>query len=173
MQSITISRAANNEYPIVHRLVQLYLHDFSEFEGQDGDADGLYPYDDLAEFWSDPRRAPFLVRYDGKLAGFALIQRGFFHEHQQVHDESLVDMVDFFVMRKYRRKGVGRSLARHCFDTVRGSWQVRTDEYNGGAFAFWQRVINEYTHGQYQAYRPQKYPGVMYYFNNELPPVNI
>ncbi len=38
--------------------------------------------------------------------------------------EELWWMDEFFVMRKYRRKGVGEIVAREVFDRLPGTWEV-------------------------------------------------
>jgi predicted acetyltransferase len=54
--------------------MQLYLYDFSEMCGDDCDERGLFEYEYLPRYWIEPERHPFLIRVDGKLAGFALVR---------------------------------------------------------------------------------------------------
>jgi predicted acetyltransferase len=117
--------------PVVARLFELYQYDFSEFDGEDVDADGLYNYPYLDRYWADPDRHPFLLRVGGKWAGFALVRTGEPH-----------DMAEFFVMRKYRRAGVGAAFARALFARFPGPWQVRELEANVPAQQFWRRTIS-------------------------------
>ena len=50
-------------------------------------------------------------------------------------------MAEFFVMRKYRRHGIGVIAARDLFARFSGEWQVRQMRANAGATAFWRRAI--------------------------------
>jgi predicted acetyltransferase len=50
-------------------------------------------------------------------------------------------MSEFFVMRKYRRGGVGREAARLVFALFPGAWQVRQLHGNDAATAFWRAVV--------------------------------
>jgi predicted acetyltransferase len=50
-------------------------------------------------------------------------------------------MAEFFVMRKYRRGGVGVIAARAVFARFPGEWQVRELAANAGAVAFWRKAI--------------------------------
>jgi Predicted acetyltransferase len=50
-------------------------------------------------------------------------------------------MAEFFVMRKYRRGGVGGKAARAVFARFPGEWQVRQLAANGAAVAFWRAAI--------------------------------
>ncbi len=148
--SMEVAQASKAERLVIRNLTELYLHDFSEFEDKDVNEHGLFDYDDLDLFWLDARRHPFLVRCDGKIAGFALVEEGTFNARTGTKDADLIDMVDFFILRKYRRRGVGRALAQHCFITVRGRWQVRTDTYNPAALSFWRSAIAGVTEDNYE-----------------------
>ena len=50
-------------------------------------------------------------------------------------------MAEFFVLRKYRRGGVGTDAARAVFARFPGEWQTRQQFENTGAIAFWRRAI--------------------------------
>jgi predicted acetyltransferase len=50
-------------------------------------------------------------------------------------------MAEFFVMRKYRRLGIGRKAALALLTQFPGPWQVRQQLTNPTATAFWRTVI--------------------------------
>ncbi len=116
--------------PVLARLLELYAHDFSPYSGADVDDQGIYGYEYLDAYWTEPERHPFLLRVEGKWAGFALVRAG-----------DPTDMAEFFVMRKYRRSGVGSDFARAVFARFPGRWQVREMRANEPAIAFWARAI--------------------------------
>jgi predicted acetyltransferase len=128
--SVEVVEAAIVEKPILSRLLELYQHDFSEYVDADVDAHGLYGYQYLDHYWTEPDRHPFLFRADGRWAGFALVRAGTPH-----------DMAEFFVMRKYRRGGIGKEAARTLFARFPGDWQVRQERGNGAATLFWRKAI--------------------------------
>ena len=130
MDSIEVVEAQLADEPIVRQLLELYLHDFSEFNDADVDAQGLYRYPYLNLYWTEPDRHPFLFRVGGQWAGFALVRAGAPH-----------DMAEFFVLRKYRRGGVGGAAARNVFARFPGEWQVRQVATNPNATEFWRRAI--------------------------------
>jgi predicted acetyltransferase len=115
---------------VIERLLELYCYDFSEFNGSDVDADGAYRYPYSGLYWSEPERVPFLMRAGGRWAGFALVRGG------EVHD-----MAEFFVMRKYRRTGLGRAAAEQIFARFPGPWTVRQQISNPAATTFWRAAI--------------------------------
>ena len=107
MSTVAVGAASIDDKPVVQQLLELYAHDFSAFNGADVDDHGRYGYRYLDAYWTEPGRHPFLFRVEGRLAGFALVRAGVPH-----------DMAEFFVMRKYRRSGVGVDAARDGVRTV-------------------------------------------------------
>jgi predicted acetyltransferase len=142
---IEITQASRADAHILAALAEMYIYDFTEFTGEDPGDDGRFPTDWLGRMWTEPDHYAFIARADGKLAGFALVRRG-----SEFGDESMPwNMAEFFVMRKYRRSGVGRTLATAMFDRFRGTWQVHQIEKNAPAQAFWRRIIGDYTKGAF------------------------
>jgi len=147
---------------VLQRLMELYLYDFSEYEGADVDAGGLYGYGYLDQYWVESTRYPFLIRVDGRWAGFALVRDYADSDGTLVHG-----MAEFFVMRKYRRAGIGRAVACRLFDAFPGSWHVGQVVENVPAQRFWRRVIGEYSHGQFQEIRREFWDGPLQMFVSE------
>jgi predicted acetyltransferase len=137
---------AADAFVVVQNLFASYAHDMSAFVGLDVDDDGRFAIPaSLASYWHGPdasKRFPFLLRADGKLAGFALV-------HRIAADPVTHDMGEFFVLRKYRRAGLGRHVACALFDRFAGLWEVRQLPSNSAAQAFWRRTIGDYTHGAF------------------------
>ena len=92
-------------------------------------------------YWAEPGRHPFLIRVDGKLAGFALVNA----RSRLTGDDGVHDLAEFFVLRRYRRRGVGERAAAWLFERFRGRWEVRQKPENLAATAFWRRVIGRHT----------------------------
>lgn len=57
---------------------------------------------------------------------------------------------EFFVLRTFRRAGVGRRAAFALFDRLPGIWDIRELPRNSPAIAFWRAIITEYAAGQYE-----------------------
>jgi len=146
---ISLDPAAPEESATLGNLMQLYVYDWSELGGLDVGADGRFADTPLDAWWSEDWRHPFLLRVDGKLAGFALVAaRSCLSGAAGVHD-----MAEFFVMRGYRRRGAGLAAACAAFDRFPGRWEIRQREVNVAATAFWRRVVARYTGGRYQEVR--------------------
>jgi predicted acetyltransferase len=85
---------------------------------------------------------------DGRLAGFALLRRGTcFPERDVLGDDSGMMITEFFVMRKYRRQGIGKQVAPELFEHYPGRWEVAELPQNAARLAFWRKTIGEYTRG--------------------------
>jgi predicted acetyltransferase len=149
---IEIIPATPDQAPILANLLELYAHDFSEFLGLELGPDGRFCYDPLPLYWSDSNRHPFLVRMDGKLAGLVLVKKG----SAISGDETVWDMAEFFVVRSYRRRGIGTEIAHQVWRRFPGRWEVRVRESNRPAYPFWERAISSFTGEAIQSVRVDK-----------------
>ncbi|HXO18713.1 MAG TPA: GNAT family N-acetyltransferase [Thermoanaerobaculia bacterium] len=140
---VALDVATSSDAGLLSNLLELYLHDLSgAFPSIELGADGRYGYSNLPLYWSEPdRRFPFLIRCDGRVAGFALATRG----SPATDDPSVFDVAEFFVLRRYRRSGVGRRAAVLLWNRLPGRWIVRVSEGTPGALPFWARVIAQFT----------------------------
>lgn len=140
---IAIQTPSRSDRELIRRMMELYLYDFSEFEGDDLDEHGLFGFAYLDYFWHEPTQAAFIVTVDQRLAGFALI------DNRVAIEGNERSMAEFFVLRKYRRKGVGAAVATRIFTELPGAWEVRVVPNNLPALVFWRKVIAAYTAGQF------------------------
>ena len=142
---IEIQPASLSDKYILRNLLELCQHDYSEFDDAEVDEHGLFGYKYLDNYWTEPGRYPFLVRMSGKLAGFVLVRL-----LDSTDDQPTYSIAEFFILRKYRRCGVGREAAHRIFDMFRGRWSVAQEEGNRQAQTFWRRVIAEYTSDDFE-----------------------
>ena len=140
--NLEMQTALVTDKPVLRNLLQLCLHDYSEFNGEDVDEHGLFRYDYLDDYWNNPGRYPFLVRVGSKLAGFVLV--GQLDLNQMEYHIS-----EFHILRKYRGCGLGRQVAFWVFDHFPGDWIVSQETCNLPAQAFWRRIIAQYTNGNF------------------------
>lgn len=104
--------------------------------------------------FENPNVAPFLIKAGGELAGLAVVT-------SQPHATPGRDyrMSEFFVLNKFRGRGVGRAAALALLGRFRGRWEVAQMPTNHGAITFWQSVIQEHTGGHYTAVQVVDDPG--------------
>ena len=137
---IEVIPAGPEEEPILANLLELYAHDFSEFHDLELGTDGRFGYRSLTLYWSAPDQYPFLVRVNGKLAGFVLVKRG----SEVSGNETAWDMAEFFVLRGYRRHGIGTQIAHEVWKRFPGRWEVRVMQANISAGHFWMSAISTF-----------------------------
>jgi predicted acetyltransferase len=142
--------------PLRH-LMQLYMYDFSVFWGDaDPDANvdqqGLFDAGvDLASYIDATTRWAHLIWSGGWLVGFAMLRE------QTVHRPAPGRYIEeFFIMQRYRRKGLGRAAATRLFDSYTGYWEISEIGSNVPAQNFWRRVMGAYTGNRYEEFTTEE-----------------
>ena len=131
-QIVTATKA---DEEILKNLFQFYIYDFSEFMNLDVEANGRY-----REYSLDGENlSPYFIKNDTKYIGFVLVDK----------DETSNCILEFFIMKKYRREGIGKSAAKEIFRLHKGNWVVHQISANKPAQAFWRNVIAEFTEGNF------------------------
>ena len=131
---IEVAAATRDQVSTMANLLELYAHDFSEFHHLELGANGRFGYPRLASYWSEPNHHPFLLKVDAELAGLVLVRKG-------LDGTGVWDMAEFFIVRGYRRRGIGMKVAHEVWRRLPGPWAVRVMESNGTALRFWERAI--------------------------------
>jgi predicted acetyltransferase len=164
--NIEVIPATSEQESIVANLLELYAHDFSEFRDVELNQDGRFGYRNLPLYWLEPNRYPFLVWVDGKLAGLILVKKG----SEISGDNTVWDVAEFFVVRRYRRRGIGSEIAHQVWKRFPGRWEVRVMESNP-SHHFWEKAIAEFTGEAIPSVRVEKggTPWRLFSFNSANP----
>lgn len=141
MDRVKVERGELSQRETLANLVQLYIHDFSEFLSaqrklaveEDGRFADLLR---LNDYWREPDRSVWFIRAGGQLAGFALL-----NAHSHCGRPVDHNMGEFFVMRTFRRDGVGARAAIDLIEMHKGQWEIAVSARNPPALAFWPRVL--------------------------------
>lgn len=161
--NITLQLMKVEEKSLLIQLMELYNYEFSIYSDEDINEYGYYGYGHIDDYWNEEGRFPYLIRVDGKIAGFALIC-----PHCDYRKEENARCIgEFFVMLKYRRKGVGFEAASRLFDKHRGLWEVCYWKNNLPASHFWKKVIEKYTDGHYEICGTGQDKQIGFIFQNE------
>jgi predicted acetyltransferase len=136
MTHISVTPAADDQQPVIANLIQLYLYDMTESMPFPVGRDGRFEYDFLERFW----RFPYLVHVGDEIAGFALV----IDECPLTGRKPSWFMAEFFVLRAYRRRGVGREALAAILQAHPGHWHVGVPKANLPAQAFWSRSLAPY-----------------------------
>lgn len=126
----------------IYRMLDLYQHDLSDIWDQDLDAHGEYGYL-LDEYFEQPESRACVITVEGRYAGFALVVP------RPVLPGAQHWLEQYFIVKKYRRRGIGKNAAMALFDALPGQWQVGQMPRNHAGQAFWREVIRSYTRGNY------------------------
>ena len=148
--AVQLEAATEADAPMLANLLELYVHDLSAaFPNVELGADGRFGYPQLPLYWSEPdRRFAFIVKHAGRIAGFVFAKVG----SPAADAADVLDVAEFFILRRYRRSGVGREAARRLWTLHPGRWTVRVYEANRSGLSFWTRVVEEFTAGQAQVF---------------------
>ena len=144
-EDVAVAEATEADQPALRRLMQLYLYDFSDFVNMSLNADGTFENPQFIEDEFGPDFSTFVIRVKGSLAGFAIVS----DRSYLTGAEGVYDMLQFFVMRAHRRKGVGEAAASTLFSMFPGPWEVRVLEENVAARPFWRSIIDRFSGGEY------------------------
>ena len=167
--SMQIEPILPEQKSVFMQLMNLYNYDFTEYEDEEISEDGFYDYENYRRittdtYWNDDSWRTFLIRVDKRIAGFVLV-----HNHCRfIGDNDAHNIDEFFVMKKYRRMGVGRFAAKTVFDMFRGKWEVLQLPSNLRAQMFWKAVISDYMQGDYQECGSVTEEWVGFIFDNSI-----
>lgn len=87
-----------------------------------------------------------LTKVGDSIAGFALIGSA----AEWLGDMDAHDVHEFFVIRRFRRSGVGQRVATLLWKERPGEWLVRVLEANAHAVLFWRTAIASHSRGRYE-----------------------
>ncbi len=148
---------------VLRNLMELCQHDYSEFSRDDVNEHGSFDYRYLDYYWTEPGRYPFFVRVSGTLAGFVLVRT-----LEGDLGRVTYSLAEFFILRKYRRQGIGQQVAFRIFEQFPGQWKVGQEAGNLPAQRFWRTVITRYTQGAFQEIQEAGWKGPIQIFHSTL-----
>jgi len=141
---LVISKIGPESDVVLRNLFEHYLHDMAEWFEIDTQADGSYSYD-TSSIWENGYDA-YLAKVGDSIAGFALIGSA----DEWLGDIGAHDVHEFFVLRGFRRNGLGQRMATALWNERPGEWLVRVLELNAPAVLFWRTAISNHSRGSYQ-----------------------
>jgi predicted acetyltransferase len=139
---LTVHQACAEDFPALAQLLELYQYDLSDIWLQDLDAQARYGFDLTRHRRAEGSRA-YIVRDGTQYVGFALTAPAIVTRREGTW------MEQFFILKRYRRSGAGRLLARHVLLDNPGPWELGQMPGNHAAYAFWHAVLAEVTGGDF------------------------
>jgi len=157
MENTSVELAKKSQKSVMRKLLELYAHDFSEFDGLDINEYGEYGYPYLDCYWNEKGRFPYLFFVNENIAGFGLIR---------IDEEGYFSVAEFFILRKYRKLGYGEFYAKMLFKKHEGNWRVSVLDCNQPAIHFWKKVIVDFSGGEYHVAKMKDWDGPVFEFKN-------
>jgi predicted acetyltransferase len=143
MEKIELVKVEVTEKEILRNLMEKYDYEFSQYDNRDVNQLGLYGYDYFDVYWTEKGRQPFFIKVNNCLAGFVMVG-----DYMEVFKDAQYSMCEFFVMYKYRRKGVGSYAVQETFKKFPGVWELKFHPNNRISAEFWRKLIYTYAHGE-------------------------
>jgi predicted acetyltransferase len=110
---IEIIPVGKDQKEILRNLLEKYEYDFSQYNQRDVNDLGLFGYDYLDNYWTEQNRFPFFVKVNSKLAGLVMV-----NDYPEVKSDTNYTMSEFFIMYKYRQKGIGKYVINYIFNKI-------------------------------------------------------
>lgn len=140
---VSLDPVAEADRALIEGLAQFYIYDFSEMSPI-SDTDfvfdrrgAFWELPGIDDYWEQEGACALAIRFDGRTAGFVLINT------QSHRDGGTVErnMGEFFVARQFRHNGIGAEAVRQVLAAYPGEWEVAVVERNPVAKVFWPRAI--------------------------------
>ena len=130
--------AADREW--LTNVYPFYLHDLSEFDAHYYILNdrGVWEPDHLPGWLQDDTDHPLIIRQSEARVGFALVNEA---PSVEVMPGLRFRLAEFFILKRYRRTGIGLRAAHALFDRFRGRWQLSILARNAPAIGFWRTVL--------------------------------
>ena len=140
--SISFDKVTIKNELVFRNLWQFFGYDFSEMNNMDLNEEGIFVLPpDYHEFIEDDQYCSYIIKVDGNHAGLAVIKF--------IEEESVNYFRHFFIIRKFRNKGIGKSVVHKIVDLYPGKWRVSQFDYNKPAIHFWRKSVGAYTCDNY------------------------
>ncbi|MFS0782786.1 GNAT family N-acetyltransferase [Bacillus sp. 1P06AnD] len=110
--------ATKADLEVLPNLFQFYIYDFSKFMDVDVEENGRYSEYPLNDYWTEQNYFAYLIKSNEKFIGFVLVI------YINTDKKSYNSIVEFFIMEKYQRYGLGKLVAKEIFSMHRGEWGV-------------------------------------------------
>lgn len=139
---VRLEKVTDESRQTLWNLLQYMLFETSPSGKNIARADGSFEYKYFDNYFTDDDREAYLVKaQDGELMGFVMINQ-YLQKVKTGHS-----IAEFLILPRFRRSGVGREVARRCFKTHPGNWEVGPADGSESAYQFWKKVIDETTGG--------------------------
>lgn len=163
--SIQLVPATAEQLPLIRNLYQFYAYESSDWEQEDVELDGRFYVHEayLALYWQCPGWSAQLILVEGFIAGFLLIERS------EIPGVDALEFADLFILKKYRRQGIGRALVEQVILASQQPWVVSLYPQDPLGAPFWQAMLSELPFRTVQQLADADEPELLTYLINQRP----
>jgi predicted acetyltransferase len=140
--NVYIEEVLLNEENILRNMFEFYDYEFSQYLNFEVNKEGLFRRAPVSEYLSNDEYHSFFIKSAERLLGFVILKI--------TNNKSSFEIEQFFILKKYNGKGIGKQAAIKIFDRFKGNWKVTQVERNYPAQAFWRKVIQSYSNNSYR-----------------------
>ncbi|MFS0749403.1 GNAT family N-acetyltransferase [Oceanobacillus sp. 1P07AA] len=142
--NVQLINATKDKEETLLNLFQFYIYDFSEFMEIDIEPNGRFAEYPINDYLEKENYYTYFVSFNDSYIGFCIIQY-----NQNEGDKQYFSVKEFFIMKRYRRMGIGKFVANKVFNMHQGCWEVFQMKSNLPAQRFWSKVIRHFTKGDF------------------------
>lgn len=158
--NVHIEEVQINEEHVLRNMFEFYDYEFSQYLNFEVNYDGLFRKAPVSEYLAKEEYNSFFIKSDGKLTGFVIVKM----TNREISKPSF-EIEQFFILKKYSGKGIGKHAAIKIFDRYKGDWKVTQVEKNYPAQAFWRNVIKNYSNNSYTETYDDKHRSIQEFSN--------
>ncbi|MDD2091341.1 GNAT family N-acetyltransferase [Pseudomonas guariconensis] len=134
---LQLLQTSADQAELIRNLYQFYAYESSDWEAEDVEVDGrFYIHEEhLVRYWQSPGWSASVILVDGFIAGFVLIERS------ELPGLAATELADLFILKRYRRQGIGKAIAQQLLCSGAGDWLLRCYSQDPPAVAFCRAVL--------------------------------
>ncbi|QXH49311.1 GNAT family N-acetyltransferase [Pseudomonas fakonensis] len=134
---IELLKTTPEQADLIRNLYQFYAYEGSDLEQEDVDVQGRFYIHEphLQRYWQSPGWGAYLVLVDDFIAGFVLIERS------ELPGIDALELADLFILKRFRRQGVGSAVAGQFLGDGNHHWLLRCHGGDAPAVAFCQALL--------------------------------
>lgn len=134
LNEIKLERVTMQTKTKLENLMNLYLHDLSEFaDDLKPNEAGKFEYEGLNLYFSKEELNPFFIMCQGETAGFVLLNSG-----KYAGKDSDYVIHELFILKGFRKKGIASAAIENLMRIYKGKYKVEQIVSNKKAVNFWK-----------------------------------
>lgn len=146
MTNIYLIEVPESKKSVLRQLVELYQYELSPYTGYELNEHGHFGYSYFDNYWTENDRFSYFIMAGEKIAGFVMVNS----YCEVLKDANAKTIAEFFVLKTFRRQGIGQTAAKKIFNLFPGKWEIHQYLNNEKSVIFWEKVVGDYTSGNFE-----------------------